>query len=632
MTLLAFLPIALLHLAAPAARASGGDDALHYYNEESGADERFEWSRVQTASRRGESLRRAPASVEVITAEDVRASGAVNLWDLLRFRAGLDVEDAQSDGLAVVSIRGFARSTIRQLQVLIDGRSVYSPLKSAVNWEQLPVQLQDIERIEIVRGPNAVLYGSNSAVGVVNIITKSPDARARVSAGGAAGSRGLLRSEAAAQESLGRFHYRVSQTHLSSNDAPQAGDFLFSNKENFRGRWDLRPGTAVDLFAGGSWDTLGGQDGQQSRYRQHFEMARLTRETGPGALEVWGSRSEAETEQERAIGPRSIREFQYDGEASYRFGWLDERMQTVAGAGYRLAVAESDQVFAGDPKQQNRVRRAFLNQSVRLTDSFTLTGGGSFENSDTGGTEPAYQAAGVLEAAKDQFLRASWSMAPTLPSLYDEHANSRESATRVRVGNPGLDSDRLRNYELGYQGLFRRRLMVDVSLFYLDHQNLNESYVVRRSGGVTTSSVANENRALARGAEAALELKLGAGRSVYANYTYESTTDHNGNLELTRGTPAHKFNAGGRAELPRGVSISANLGYKDAYAVGTPTSGFQDVPAYWRLDARLGWRPVPRLELFLAGQNLTQAYHSEEFQNGGAIPRTYQGGLTVSFP
>jgi len=626
----AALVIAVFALSARPAWAAGDDD-LRYYDEESGLRERLQWSRVQTASRRGESLRRAPSSVTVITAEDIRASGAVNLWDLLRFRAGVDVEDAQTDGRAVVSIRGFARTTIRQLQVLVDGRSVYSPSRASVDWEQLPVQLQDIESIEIVRGPNAVLYGSNSAVGVVNIITKRPGGRASASAGGAVGSQSLLRSEAAAQASAGNFHYRLSQTHLSRSDVPQAGDFLFSNKQNFRGRWDLRPGTAVDLFAGGSWDTLG-QSGQQSRYRQHYEMARLTRETGPGELEVWGSRSEKETEQERDVGLRVLREFQYDSEAVYRLGWLDERLQTVGGADYRLAVAESDQIFAGDPKQQNRLWRVFLDQSARLGERLTATAGYSIERSDTGGDEAAYQAALILEASKDHFFRLAHAYAPTLPSLYDQRANSRESSTRLRLGNPAVDSDRLRNYELGYHGLFLQRLGAHVSLFYLDHRALNESRVVGKSGAVTITSVDNTNSAVARGAEVSLQLKLGAERELYANYTYEHTSDAAGNLEITRGTPAHKFNAGGRAALPRGFSISANLGYKDAYAVGTPTSGFQDVPAYWRLDARLGWRPDPRVELFVAGQNLAQPYHSGEFQNSGAVPRTYQGGLTVSFP
>jgi outer membrane receptor for ferrienterochelin and colicins len=109
------------------------EDAFQFFREE---------SRVVTASRRPQPAREAPMSIEVITAEDIRASGAVNIWDLLRFRAGINVQDntnPQSDGLAVVSIRGFSRIINKDLQVMIDGRSYYSPSRSVASFEQLPV-------------------------------------------------------------------------------------------------------------------------------------------------------------------------------------------------------------------------------------------------------------------------------------------------------------------------------------------------------------------------------------------------------------------------------------------------------------------------------------------------------------
>ena len=149
---------ALLLLALAAVPASAADDAFDFYREV---------AMVSVASRRPEAAWRAPVAVDVVTAEEIKAYGYSSLPDLLRFRAGMDVVCARSaDGnRAIVSARGFARDFVSEMQVLVDGRSVYSPFLGGVYWASLPVQMQDIERVEIVRGPNAALYGSNSALG-----------------------------------------------------------------------------------------------------------------------------------------------------------------------------------------------------------------------------------------------------------------------------------------------------------------------------------------------------------------------------------------------------------------------------------------------------------------------------------
>lgn len=162
-----------------------------------------------TASRRLPPVREAPVAVRVITGEKIRTSGATNLRDLLRFHVGMDVLDGRSvDGnRAIVSVRGFPEEFVDRLQVLVDGRSVYNVYSGGVYWEQLPVQLQDIERIEIVRGPNAALYGSNAALGVVNIITKKPSSDRSVSAYLLRGNTDLFQSGTAYESAGDRFGY-----------------------------------------------------------------------------------------------------------------------------------------------------------------------------------------------------------------------------------------------------------------------------------------------------------------------------------------------------------------------------------------------------------------------------------------
>jgi iron complex outermembrane recepter protein len=162
----------LLFLGGAALPAFAEDDAFEFYKEE---------AQVVTVSRRAEPALRAPAAVDIVTAEDIQAYGFKDIWDVLRYRVGMDVLDGDSiDGnRALVSSRGFTKEFVAEMQVLVDGRSVYNPLLGGVYWKSLPVQMRDIERIEIVRGPNAVLYGSNAGLGVINILTKKPAGPAR---------------------------------------------------------------------------------------------------------------------------------------------------------------------------------------------------------------------------------------------------------------------------------------------------------------------------------------------------------------------------------------------------------------------------------------------------------------------
>lgn len=612
------------------AAANAADDPFAFFEAE---------RQVMTASRRMEAAQDVPLAVDVITAEEIQASGVLNIWDLFRFRAGMDVLDTDTDGLAVVSIRGFPRSTVRQLQVLIDGRSVISSMRSSVNWQPLPVQLQDIERIEIIRGPNAALYGSNAGFGVINIITKKPTGSTGATASGIMGSRNLVRTQESVESATKAFQYRVSHTRMTRDASPSSSgaalrDFLFSNKGNFNGRWTPNADTTVELLAGGSWDTMGKNDtasAAQNRYRGHFQMLRLTRALGPGEAEVTAARLESVQEEEQDIGLISSREYQYSGEALYRVGWLDERLKSVAGVSYKLGVAESDQLFSGAPRQENKIARAFGSQRVEVTEWLSGTGGISLENSDTGGLEPAYQAGVVAQASKAHSFRFNFSVAPTIPSLFDTRANSTDSATKRRIGNPDLAPDRLYSYEAGYEGVFLRRLTVNADVFYIDHRDLNQNTFVNTVGAVTTNSFGNTNAAIARGAEAEIKFKAAPQRWIYANYTYERITDSAGDRDVTDSTPRHKFNFGGHAAVARGVSIGANVGYKDAYSFAPSGTRVTDINAYWRLDARLAYSPIPAVEVFIAGQNLTRPLHGNELDKGSLVPRSYHGGVSVKF-
>src|SRR5207237_9319769 len=125
-----------------------------------------------TVSRRPEKLSQAAAAVYVITQEDIRRSGATSIPEALRLAPGVQVDQVNAS-LWAVGVRGFASTLSRSLLVLIDGRSVYSPLFAGTYWDVQDTLLEDVERIEVIRGPGGTLWGANAVNGVINIITKA---------------------------------------------------------------------------------------------------------------------------------------------------------------------------------------------------------------------------------------------------------------------------------------------------------------------------------------------------------------------------------------------------------------------------------------------------------------------------
>ncbi|MBI3566318.1 MAG: TonB-dependent receptor [Elusimicrobia bacterium] len=623
-------------LAAAAVPAAAADDAFEFYREEAA---------VVTASRRAEPAWKAPVAVDVITAEDLKAYGVREIWDALRYRAGLDVVEGRSlDGnRALVSARGFDSEFVAEMQVLVDGRSVYSPLLGGVYWQSLPVQIQDIERIEIVRGPNAALYGSNAVFGVINIITRKPGEGTRAKVSASAGGRSIAKGAAAVEAGTPGAGVSFSVTsraddgHPSSTGAGDADDFLRLTKANARGRWTPAEKTELELLAGAAWMTAGLpglMPDAQARHTQDFQTVRATRDLdGGSAVEASLSRSETFLRSEPVFaGDVRIRTYQYDAGLLHRFSWLDEAAKSSWGADWRESGADSVQVFGADPRHSNRVVRGFTHHSYEFTDALTGFAGASGEHSSTGGWEYAWQAALVATPFENHSFRATRAFAPTIPPLTEKFGDYRLSPGVTYVGSPSFGPERVTSWEFGWSGrLLEGRLRPSAAVYYMTIRRYSSTSSL--PGGRLTTS--NADRAIARGAELSGDLSLGGGRAVFANYTFESITNGKGasatGFEPSRTTPVHKFNLGARAVLPRGFSVSAVLGYKDAYLANSASRGLTaPVPRHFRLDARAAWAPRPGWELFVAGQELLQDRFTE-YVDRTATPRTVRAGVEARF-
>lgn len=624
------------------------DESLRFFEEEAQVS--------VTASRRPQPVQEAPVAIDVITQEEIRASSATNIWDLLRFRVGMDVVEGRSaDGnRAIASVRGFPQEYVDNLQVLIDGRSVYNLYEGGVNWSQIPVQFQDIDRIEIVRGPNAALYGSNSGLGVINIITKSPEGKSGASAYAIGGNLETSMGGAAVNISRERFFSRLSYSYWHEegfSNAPNplfaARDALNSNKLNYRGLLIPSDGTRLELFAGGSWDKQGLTFADlNGTFRTYFGMARLGQRLGANSsLEIMLARNSYYNNVFPDFeGNESIQYTQDDIEAVHRFSWWNNRLKTTWGGNYRSTVSDSERIFASAPLPGTPVdsvhkipfRRVFLHQSIDVSSTLTLVGAASIEHSNLGGMEPAYQAAAVISPSKDHTFRVSYSRAPTTPNTYDAFVNIQYTPPPFSIfehGNPEFKPQVLQSYEVGYKGTYLdRKVEVDSDLFYMDINHIRlytESFDPIQV--IDTFGVSYDEAAIARGAEAKLTYRIGPARSVYVNYTYEYITDRLGDARITQSTPRNKVNFGGMASLGQGFSGAVNVGYKSRYVISSAdVFASVEVPPYWRLDARVSYKPSQHLEFFIAGKNLADPRHVE-FQDSLEVARTYYGGMMLEF-
>ncbi|MDE2491946.1 MAG: TonB-dependent receptor [Elusimicrobia bacterium] len=626
--------LAAAALAAPARAASSGDDVFRFFREEADA---------VTALRRPAPVDRSPLAVDVITRREIEDSGARDVWDLLRFRVGLDViegRDQQGADRAVVSVRGIPRDSVNELQVLVDGRSVYSPVSGGVLWEHIPVQLQDIERIEIVRGPNAALYGSNAGLGVINIITRRPEAPFRAEASVSGGSLDARDGSAAVEAARAGWGARLSASDRAPGGFPKAdgsgtgNDWLRDQKANFRGWANAGPDATVEALAGVARGGLGQTTGTdtQGTFLDHFQTLRATRRfDGGSTLEARVSRTEDDTRESPDINGNvdvaDTRYWQYDAEALNSIPWADGRLRTTYGLAWRYAASRSNSIYGlGTGDVTNRTLRGYLHQEIRLTDAVSVLGGASNETANAGGDHTDYQAAALWSPIPGQSLRLSYAHADTMPQLFNRYGNLASYGGAVHVyGSTDLAPSPLTDYEAGWLGrFFDDRVDVEVTGYYMDirsHLNLD--------GSSTVLTYDNTNLVELRGLETSLKWRPSPGRFFYANFTRETVTDDDGHKLYIHTTPNDKANFGADADLPWRLRASFNAGYKDVYLADSNTGQNQDlIPAFWRLDARLAWTARPGVELFVAGQNLL-APSRREYIDGLAVPRVIFGGVNL---
>ena len=600
---------------------------------------------VTSVSKRAEKLSVAPAAISVITADEFRRSGATSIPEALRLVPGMEVARGDAHNWAI-SARGFNDLFANKLLVLMDGRSVYTPLFSGVYWDTQDTLWEDIERIEVIRGPGATLWGANAVNGVINIITRS-----------AKDTQGLLLTGGGGTEEQGfaavryggklgdNAYYRVYAKYFNRDDqvlpdGSDSNDRWNMERGGFRIDWDA---TSEDHFTLQS-DLYSGRLNQtyflpapNPPYAQ-TNQARLNVEGG-NALGRWSHTiSERSDLKFQVYYDRTVRDGPvldedrdtFDIDLQHHF-LLGERQNIVWGAGYRVSFDELDNTYtvAFNPDQRSiQLFSLFAQDEIKLApDHLHLTLGSKLEHNDFTGFE--YQPSGRMSwtPTDRQTIWASVSRAVRTPSRAEEDIQLRQlpSAAQAQAGvqqilfqgNPDFQSEKLLAYEAGYRWRPLDRISLDVTAFYNDYRHLRS---LEPAGlqigppGAPVTFIARANNKLhgeTYGIEFAPSWQVTDWWRLQAAYTFLEMQLHRdaGSAdtasELDEGrNPRHQFSLRSSMDLPHDVELDWAVRYVESLPA-------IPVPGYVAVDARLAWRPLQNLELAIIGQNLLDDRHPE---------------------
>jgi iron complex outermembrane receptor protein len=610
---------------------------------------------VTSVSKKEQSYSKAASSIYVITQDDIRHSGATNVPDLLRMVPGVDVARINANTWAI-SIRGFNSRYSGKVLVLVDGRTVYTPLFSGVYWDQQTMPLENIERIEVIRGPGGTVWGANAMNGVINIISKSAkDTRG-----------GLISAEAGSQDraqGLAQYggsagtngSYRVYGRYTMNEDSPSivgspATDNAHSSQMGFRSDWDLSPRDTLTAHG----DILGSSESQTittlflNQPPGYYTLNDQVRVAAGNILGQWNhvfSNGSATTLQVYYDGFRRFDEGlenQSTGDVDVQYHFhVGARNDIVAGLGYRLtdqSFTDGYAVVVGTGHREDNLFSAFIQDEVRLTDSVSLTAGVKLEDNAYTGFEfePSVQLA--WSPTSHQTVWASVSRAIQQPSWVYAAAQAAEAAVPVPgagiavyqvSGDPDAKAPAVVNYELGYRTELSKRLTLDTTVFLGDYDRLQTLEPGTPFFATSPASphlvLPNVFENLARGTTYGVEesahwdvskwWRISPGFSfLQTNLALDAGAGNGEIIAFTSSaSPKRQAQLRSNIKLPHHVEWDTSVYFVGSLAMGP-------VPAYTRVDTRLGWHIGEFVDIGITGQNLLTPRHIEFFDGLQVTP------------
>ncbi|HRE84429.1 MAG TPA: TonB-dependent receptor plug domain-containing protein, partial [Opitutaceae bacterium] len=433
---------------------------------------------VTSVSRRREKLQSAPSAIQVITSDDVRRSGATSLPEALRLASNLEVAQIDSRQWAITA-RGFNNAFAGKMLVMIDGRSVYTPLYAGVYWDVQDVLLYDLDRIEVISGPGATQWGANAMNGVINISTKSAkDTQGGVMFGGAGTelrSSGGLRYGGRTENGV---FYRVYAKYFERDESARtngrgANDSWHMAQGGFRADWDANANDTFTLQGDGYSGYLGQSGPDKIRVNGLNVLSRWTRTFSPKSdlhLQVYVDRTH------RRIPNSFTQDLNTtDLDFQHRFS-LGDTNDIVWGLGYRIVADDIENTPANaflPPKVTRTSFNIFVQDEIELSkDQLALMIGSKLEHNDYTGFELEPSVRLSFTPDQRQTIWAAVSRAIRTPSRIDRDLYSPATPPYRIAGGAKVVSETLLAYELGYRLQLTPRVALSLATFFNNYDHL----------------------------------------------------------------------------------------------------------------------------------------------------------------
>jgi iron complex outermembrane receptor protein len=582
----------------------------------------------------------APAAIDVITSDEIERSGASSIPEALRLADNLDVAQKNSHDWAI-SARGFNTELANKLLVLMDGRTVYTPLFAGVFWDQQDYLLADIDRVEVISGPGGTLWGANAVNGVINIISKDAKDTQGVYVEGGGGSwlqdfggvryGGVLASnvyyrvyakyfdrgdevltngdDASDSWRMGQTGFRIDDESAANNHFTAQGDFYLAD-ENIQSGGDAHTAGGNVL---GRWTHTFSDDSDMS-LQMYYDQTHLV-DPIPASPSIF---------QPAGILVDDLDT--YDLDFQHRFS-LGEHNHFVWGLGYRF-THEADQnapaVEFLPPTLDQNLYSFFVQDEIKLWENMTFTLGTKVEHNDYTGFEEEPSGRLQWQATEKQMVWLAVSRAVRMPSRVDEGERLPLPPPNppFLMGSPDFLSETLIAFELGYRAEFGEKVSGSLSAYYNLYDNI-------RSTGITPGTIIplvyqNNLKGETWGFELSADYQMLDWWRWHAGYNFlqENIYVKSGQFDLNNGfnetaDPENQIFLRSSMDLPWNTQLDLDGRWIDSLTINNyPTTA--TIPSYFELNARLAWEATKNLEFSIVGQNLLQSRHLEYGVPGAA--------------
>ena len=603
---------------------------------------------VTSVAKKRTRLSESAAAISVISQEDIARSGYTSIPELLRMVPGLDVARISANEWAI-SARGFNGHYANKLLVLVDGRTVYTPSSGGVYWNVQDVLLQDLERIEVIRGPGATLWGANAVNGVINIITKSAQETEGRVLSAAFGSQerpaiGVRHGGRLGDDLFYRTYVSYfDRSAYETGDGHDVADDWSTVRGGFRLDWRGAADTDSLTLQGEAYDGDAGK------------IVTLTNANSPHLVEVTdlvahNSGFNLLMRWTCSFSPRSQLTIQtYYDQLKQGFGFgteyhdlsdldmqyhiaIGERHDVVWGVGYRytrLRATPSFTLIWTPETERLNLFEAFAQDDIALVPArWYLTLGSKLERNDLTGFEIQPSVRLRWMPNERQTVWAALSRATRTPALFERNSRlnlgifeTGSASPPVWVtlfGNRAADEEKLLAYEFGVRFEPARHLSVDIAAFYNQYDDLL-GYVANAPGFELTpppphvlisSTMWNDLSGHTYGVEIAAQWQVTDRWKVTGSYT-GLRMDVRPNAAIEAESPQQQAQLRTNVDLPNRIGLNGSLSYVDRVVSVSGGGATAAIDSYVRLDLGMSWRPYPSLELGVWGQNLLERRHPE---------------------